>query len=237
MTFGKQRYRLALELHVIDNGPGVPDPIRDRIFYPLVSWREGCSGLGLTLAKSLIDAMGGALSLHSQIGRGTCISIRLLLTHAPADAAITASLVTQTTVATGQVPLHILVVDDIAINREILCRWLDHHGHQATEAANGEEALQRAIDKRFDIILIDIDLPGISGRDAARMIRSSGGRSANSTMIAVSGHAFAQDVADSLACGIDMHISKPIDFNALLTLIGQISMGQDLRRGLNTAAS
>ena len=56
VTFGKQRYRLALELHVIDNGPGVPASIKDRIFFPLVSGREGGSGLGLTLAQTLCNS-------------------------------------------------------------------------------------------------------------------------------------------------------------------------------------
>ena len=68
-TFGKQRYRLALELHVIDNGPGVPDSIRDRIFYPLVSGREGGSGLGLTLAQTFIQQHHGLIEVDSVPGR------------------------------------------------------------------------------------------------------------------------------------------------------------------------
>lgn len=69
VTFGKQRYRLALELHVIDNGPGVPDSIRDRIFYPLVSGREGGSGLGLTLAQTFIQQHHGLIEVDSVPGR------------------------------------------------------------------------------------------------------------------------------------------------------------------------
>jgi len=68
-TFGKQRYRLALELHVIDNGPGVPDAIKDRIFFPLVSGREGGSGLGLTLAQTFIQQHQGMIECDSQPGR------------------------------------------------------------------------------------------------------------------------------------------------------------------------
>jgi two-component system nitrogen regulation sensor histidine kinase GlnL len=67
-TFGKQRYRLALELHVIDNGPGVPDSIRDRIFYPLVSGREGGSGLGLTLAQTFVQQHHGLIECNSVPG-------------------------------------------------------------------------------------------------------------------------------------------------------------------------
>lgn len=69
VTFGKQRYRLALELHVIDNGPGVPPSLKDRIFYPLVSGREGGSGLGLTLAQTFIGQHHGLIECESVPGR------------------------------------------------------------------------------------------------------------------------------------------------------------------------
>jgi len=69
VTFGKQRYRLALELHVIDNGPGVPDSIKDRIFFPLISGREGGSGLGLTLAQTFVQQHHGLIECESMPGR------------------------------------------------------------------------------------------------------------------------------------------------------------------------
>jgi two-component system, NtrC family, nitrogen regulation sensor histidine kinase GlnL len=69
VTFGKQRYRLALELHVIDNGPGVPAELKDRIFYPLVSGREGGSGLGLTLAQTFVQQHHGLVECESVPGR------------------------------------------------------------------------------------------------------------------------------------------------------------------------
>jgi two-component system nitrogen regulation sensor histidine kinase GlnL len=69
ITFGKQRYRLALELHVIDNGPGVPDSIKEQIFYPLVSGRDGGSGLGLTLAQTFVQQHHGTIECDSEPGR------------------------------------------------------------------------------------------------------------------------------------------------------------------------
>jgi two-component system nitrogen regulation sensor histidine kinase GlnL len=75
-TFGKQRYRLALELHVIDNGPGIPDSIKDRIFYPLVSGREGGSGLGLTLAQTFVQQHHGLIECDSEPG---CTDFRILI--------------------------------------------------------------------------------------------------------------------------------------------------------------
>jgi two-component system nitrogen regulation sensor histidine kinase GlnL len=69
VTLGKQRYRLALELHIEDNGPGVPEAIRDRIFYPLVSGRDGGSGLGLTLAQTFVQQHQGTVECESEPGK------------------------------------------------------------------------------------------------------------------------------------------------------------------------
>ena len=69
VTLGKQRYRLALELHIQDNGPGVPESIRERIFYPLVSGRDGGSGLGLTLAQTFVQQHHGTIECDSEPGR------------------------------------------------------------------------------------------------------------------------------------------------------------------------
>jgi two-component system, NtrC family, nitrogen regulation sensor histidine kinase GlnL len=76
VTFGKKRYRLALELHVIDNGPGIPDDIKDRIFYPLVSGREGGSGLGLTLAQTFVQQHDGLIECESRPG---CTAFKILI--------------------------------------------------------------------------------------------------------------------------------------------------------------
>lgn len=78
VTLAKKRYRLALEVQIIDNGPGIPADIRDRIFYPLVSGREGGTGLGLALAQSFVQQHHGSIEVESQPGR-TCFSLRLPL--------------------------------------------------------------------------------------------------------------------------------------------------------------
>ena len=80
VTLAKRRHRLALELQVIDDGPGIPEEIRDRIFYPLVSGREGGSGLGLSLAQSFIEQHQGMIEVESRPGR-TCFTILLPITE------------------------------------------------------------------------------------------------------------------------------------------------------------
>lgn len=81
VTLAKKRFRLALELQVIDNGPGIPEDIRERMFYPLVSGRDGGSGLGLTLAQSFVQQHQGTVECESRPGR-TCFIVRLPLEHA-----------------------------------------------------------------------------------------------------------------------------------------------------------
>jgi len=81
VTLAKRRYRLALELQIIDNGPGIPEAIRDQLFYPLVSGREGGSGLGLTLAQNFIQQHHGSIEIDSRPGR-TCFTVMLPL-HEP----------------------------------------------------------------------------------------------------------------------------------------------------------
>ena len=78
MTLAKRRYRLALELQVIDNGPGIPESIREHMFFPLVSGRDGGSGLGLTLAQSFVQQHQGAIECDSRPGY-TCFTIHLPL--------------------------------------------------------------------------------------------------------------------------------------------------------------
>ncbi len=80
VTLAKKRYRLALELQIIDNGPGIPEEIRDRIFYPLVSGREGGTGLGLALAQSFVQQHQGSIEADSLPGR-TCFTLRLPLSN------------------------------------------------------------------------------------------------------------------------------------------------------------
>lgn len=80
VTLAKRRFKLALELQVIDNGPGIPEDIRDKIFYPLVSGREGGSGLGLSMAQSFVEQHHGMIEVDSRPGR-TCFTILLPITE------------------------------------------------------------------------------------------------------------------------------------------------------------
>jgi CheY-like chemotaxis protein len=124
-----------------------------------------------------------------------------------------------TQVTEGPRPLSILVVDDIQTNREILVRWLEMHGHAVEESVTGKNAVMKASTRAFDLILLDVGLPDLSGLQVADLIRRSGGPSQHSKIVAVSGHAYAHDIAAAIDAGMNDHISKPIDFERLKALL------------------
>ncbi len=219
-----RRQAAEVLIEVEDTGIGLTQDQQEIVFGRFqqagtsIAQRYGGSGLGLTLARSLLEAMGGRLGLRSAPGEGSCFTITLWAMVATAPTMKTAPPLDESAAAVaGQ--QRILVVDDVAMNREILMRWLSYHGMQTDAAACGEEAVEKSRATAYDCILMDIDLPGISGREAAQRIRAVHGPSQQCLMVAVSGHAFSEDISASHDAGIDLHLSKPIDFDALLELI------------------
>ncbi len=211
-----------LTIEVRDTGIGLRQSQQDVIFGRFqqadvsTAARYGGSGLGLPVSRALGEAMGGQLALESELGRGTCISIAIPVTmdrhgteirpHAPAAAAQTA---TRTLHA-----LRVLVVDDVAINRQLLIRWCAMQGHQATEAATAAEALAITDQQTFDLVVMDIDLPDGNGLDVVRLIRAR--PTANPPVIvALSGHAFDHDVTASRDAGCNDHLIKPLKLDEL----------------------
>lgn len=223
---------LRIGIEVADTGIGMSSDEQTRLFG---RWQQSINdasahhvgyGLGLDVTLAIINAMGGQLQVTSNPEAGTVIHIELALQLAhpspdPATAAAHDALPrsAKTVDASPAAPLRILVVDDLDANREVLRRWLQMHGHHVSEAPTGTLALARAQDTIFDVILMDIDLPDIGGRDAAIAIRLSGSASSDALICALSGHGFKADVQASMQAGMDRHLIKPLDFDELETLL------------------
>jgi two-component system, sensor histidine kinase len=204
-------------IRVRDTGIGLTQAQQEMIFGrfeqadPSVHEQFGGSGLGLFLTRSLAQAMGGTMTLDSQPDQGSEFVVTL-----PVQTSVTGiSNAQQHAVEGEQTRLKVLCVDDLDDNRKVLCRWLSLHGHTSVQATTGKDAIEKAAEQSFDLILMDIDLPDMQGTEAIRAIRSSGAMSAHTKIYTVSGHAYGTDVERSLAAGSDGHIAKPVDYALL----------------------
>ena len=112
----------------------------------------------------------------------------------------------------------ILVVDDVAVNREILKRWLSRRGFSVTEAADGQEAIRIVELGEIDLVLLDIMMPNLNGTEVLRTIRRTRSRS-DLPIVMVTAKCFSGDVAQCLDLGANDYMSKPVDFKLLLAVI------------------
>ena len=214
--------RSRLHIGVSDTGMGMTAEQQQRLYQRFeqsdasIFRRYGGSGLGLAIVKGLLDAMGGQITVHSTSGAGTRFDITLELPVLPAAQAVPSK-----AIASAPRALSILVVDDVAMNRELICRFLKKEGHRFMEAEDGQQASELARAQAFDVILMDVDMPVRSGLDATREIRATPGPSQHAHIIALTGYAFEKDIANVLACGMNAHLAKPINFKKLREAIAE----------------
>ncbi len=211
------------QLQVLDTGIGIEKSFLDRIFEPFS--RESTStltgiqgiGLGLTIVKSIVNLLGGSISVKSTVNEGSTFTVTLPFQIQPD--------VTPKQSSTSN--LHILLVEDNDLNREIETELLEHQGFIVDPVENGSIALERiesASPDKYDLILMDLQMPGISGWEVASEIRNLPNPAlAHIPIIALSANFEYEDRYKSLECGIDVHLPKPMDFNLLLETITKIT--------------
>ncbi len=220
------RTRYAHEIAVFeieDSGSGIAADDLERIFLPFERAGEsshptaGGVGLGLTISKMLTGLMGGELTLRSEVGKGSCFTVRLFL---PAVAH------PQKAVETPQ-PRHItgyvgerrkvLVVDDAAVDRQLLCDVLEPLGFAVMQAASGLEAL--SVCSRFepDLIVLDIDMPGLDGWETARLLRAN--RISQAPILIASANAFGSDLHHEVGVAREDFLIKPLRIDDLLARV------------------
>jgi signal transduction histidine kinase/ActR/RegA family two-component response regulator len=222
VTEGISIESVRLLVSVTDTGPGMNDEQQSRLFHRFeqvdrsIYRQYGGSGLGLAIVKRLLDAMKGTITVQSATGRGSNFRVVLTLPVAPEP--------------TDESPKHdqpmseifdILVVDDVAINRAILRRMLAKDGHRVTEAANGYDALQASHQNRFDLIFLDIEMPGMNGLEVCQQLRSAAGPNQSAYIVALTGYAFQTDIDRALSAGMSAHMAKPILVQSLKRMIEQ----------------
>lgn len=213
-------------ISVRDTGIGIPVEMQSSIFemFKQANQSSGRSksglGIGLTLAKRLVEMHGGTIAVSSEgHGRGSEFVVRLPITDQSPQASDQAGLKNEKTVSPAS--LRILVVDDDRDSTVSLSMLLQIMGHQVRAAYDGPQAIDHAAEYRPDIVLLDIGLPGMSGYEVARRIRQEPwGR--QMTLIALTGWGQEEDRRHAEEAGFDYHLVKPVEATALAKLLASL---------------
>ena len=232
--------RIALSVHIeeqlvairiADNGAGIPADMQARIFDLFaqvdntLSQSHGGLGIGLSLARKLIDMHGGSITCESGgLGKGSTFTARLPLATAVATAASELALSripAEAHAAAAPAPgaaQRVLIVDDNEDAAEALAMMLQFSGCEALTAHGGKEGLAASRSFRPDVIFLDIGLPGMNGYDVARQIRADP-QTRDAFLIALTGWGSDEDRRLSSEAGFDLHLTKPVDMQALTSLL------------------
>lgn len=214
---------------VADTGCGISPEFLQRIWLPFeqeqrVASQNG-SGLGTTLSKTLVEEMGGTISVESQPGKGTVFtfSIPFPVVVSSKEEAVPGDAQDWAWTLEGK---RILAVEDNEINRMIVVSILEEQGCELTEAGNGQEALEAfegSPPQHFDLILMDIQMPVMDGYEATKRIRALPRPDAGTvSIIAMTANAFSEDIERALSAGMDDVATKPMDIKLLLKKIEAI---------------
>jgi two-component system, OmpR family, sensor histidine kinase TorS len=209
-----------LTFTVMDTGKGISDGAQDRVFGVFeqedaqTARQYGGTGLGLAICKRFADAMGAKLIVQSVAGAGSTFT--LVAAFARGNAADLPIAPPVAAVQPAVRKLQALVVEDNDINQMVIQSYLEDMGHSAKVVASAETALLALQEGHFDVILMDVNLPGLSGTAATRLIRATGEpRIADLPVIGISAHVQEADILDNLAAGMSAVLPKPLSPEAL----------------------
>jgi PAS domain S-box-containing protein len=191
-----------------------------------ITRRFGGSGLGLSISKTLVEMMGGAITARSKPGSGSLFRVVLPLHRTEAEAAVDADPITPGAQAEG---LRVLLAEDHPINQRVVQLILEPCGAAVTVVENGAQAVEAMAARPYDVVLMDMQMPVMDGLAATRAIRAHEGGGRRTPIIMLSANAMAGHRDDALTAGADLHVAKPITVASLLDGISQV-MTADTRR-------
>jgi PAS domain S-box-containing protein len=218
---------VLLKIEVTDQGVGISPEQQARLFHAFaqadgsMTRKYGGTGLGLIISKRIALLMGGDAGVISEEGRGSTFWVTLRLRRATSDPQAAKSPPTESpreTLARLFPGARVLVAEDEPVNREVLVFLLEDVGLAPDVASNGQEAVEKASGGGYALILMDVQMPVMSGLEATGAIRELPGM-ANIPILALTANAFDEDRDVCLAAGMDDHIGKPVDTDALCAIV------------------
>ncbi|WP_055562314.1 ATP-binding protein [Hymenobacter sp. AT01-02] len=206
---------LTVEFSVTDTGVGIPLDQQARIFegftqaYSDTTRRFGGTGLGLSISRAIVEQLGGTLTVESEVGRGSTFQFTLTLPRTHAVPTSTLAPAFDTGALQGR---RVLLVEDNEINRDVARMLLEEWGVVVDEAENGQQGLDLFNQHHYDVVLMDIQMPGMSGLEATAAIRQLPDRKrANVPILALTANAFRADNVRYLAAGMNACLTKPFE--------------------------
>ena len=215
--------QVKVQLSVTDSGIGITDEQQQRLFNAFeqaessITRRYGGTGLGLSICKRLVEAMGGDISVDSKPGEGSTFRFSVTFGR-PRDVEQESPATQKRKQLTPDLlrGRDLLVAEDNPINQQLALEFLQRGGATVDIAENGRIAVAMATEKTYDAILMDLHMPELDGLEATRILRE---QAIDVPIVAVSADALAERQADALAAGCNGYVTKPIDFDALLTIL------------------
>ncbi|RYG12399.1 MAG: response regulator, partial [Caulobacteraceae bacterium] len=240
---GDQQVRF--DFMIRDSGTGIAPEDLERLFQPFTqvdassTRRFGGTGLGLTISRRMANIMGGDITVESAPGEGSTFTFSVEAEVVRWVEESTAEAI-EAEVEGGQ-SLNVLIVEDHPVNRMILEAWMSSAGHTAATAENGQVAIEAAGEQRFDLIIMDVNMPVMDGLTATRAIRAGDGPNRDTPVVVLSASARTEDHQAGLDAGADAYLNKPIDFAALAMVMNRVGAGragvQDLMGVAQTQAA
>jgi PAS domain S-box-containing protein len=217
----------SLGFSISDTGIGIPEEKQGRLFQsftqldPSYSKKFAGVGLGLAISKRLVELMGGEITVRSAPGKGSVFSFTVRFEQADSE---TSWVPRQELALEDLPPLSIMLAEDNVVNRMFLRRALTQAGHQVVEVEDGRQAMEKAGEQRFDLILMDIQMPEMDGLESMRRIREGEAGEENRAIpvIALTAYAMKGDRERFLAEGMNGYVSKPVDFGELALAMREV---------------
>ncbi len=222
--------RFLLEFEIEDTGIGIPSEIVPTLFHHFtqadssITRTYGGTGLGLAISKRLCELLGGSISVSSTAGKGSVFRFSLAVGVGDAAALRVEQPAHATAVSVAPVlrPLRVLVVDDNAVNQQVVSGLLERAGHDVATADSGPAAIAAvsgAKDRPFDVVLMDVQMPEMDGLTATRQIRALPSPKKTVPVIALTARASNSSREECLAVGMNGFVSKPVRLQPLLDAI------------------